>query len=74
MTDYEARYQSSGEDLENSYGGVPSPQPREGSHGGLDDQRGSKSQVRMFPMTRSREVRVPFSLTFPDISFCLFCL
>ncbi|KAK6258379.1 hypothetical protein SCA6_012853 [Theobroma cacao] len=44
MTDYEARYQSSGEDLENSYGGVPSPQPREGSHGGLDDQRGSKSQ------------------------------
>ncbi|XP_021300987.1 LOW QUALITY PROTEIN: splicing factor U2af large subunit B [Herrania umbratica] len=44
MTEYEARYQSSGEDRENSYGGVPSPQPREGSHGGLDDQRGSKSQ------------------------------
>ncbi|XWS42032.1 hypothetical protein CRYUN_Cryun17cG0133900 [Craigia yunnanensis] len=44
MTDYEARYQSNGDDLENSYGGVPSPQPREGSHGGLDDHRDSKSQ------------------------------
>ncbi|XP_017637316.1 splicing factor U2af large subunit B-like isoform X2 [Gossypium arboreum] len=44
MTDYEACYQSNGEDLENSNGGVPSPQPREGSHGGLDDHRDSKSQ------------------------------
>ncbi|XP_022775290.1 splicing factor U2af large subunit B-like isoform X2 [Durio zibethinus] len=44
MTDYEAQYQSNGEDLENSYGGVPSPQPREGSNGDLDDRRDSKSQ------------------------------
>ncbi|XWS45391.1 hypothetical protein CRYUN_Cryun15aG0132500 [Craigia yunnanensis] len=44
MTDYEARYQSNGDDLENSYGGVPSPQPREGSRGGLDDHLDSKSQ------------------------------
>ncbi|KAB2051621.1 hypothetical protein ES319_A12G067000v1 [Gossypium barbadense] len=44
MTDFEACYQSNGEDLENSNGGVPSPQPREGSHGGLDDHRDSKSQ------------------------------
>ncbi|PPE02178.1 hypothetical protein GOBAR_DD00776 [Gossypium barbadense] len=44
MTDYEACYQSNGEDLENSNGGVPSPQPREGSHGGLDNLRDSKSQ------------------------------
>ncbi|KAK8717549.1 hypothetical protein V6N13_044811 [Hibiscus sabdariffa] len=45
MTDYEACYQSNGEDLENSNGGVPSPQPREGSHGGFDDHRDSKSQL-----------------------------
>ncbi|KAL4380014.1 hypothetical protein GQ457_02G007350 [Hibiscus cannabinus] len=45
MTDYEACYQSNGEDLENSNGGVPSPQPREGSHGGFDDLRDSKSQL-----------------------------
>ncbi|XP_039000880.1 splicing factor U2af large subunit B-like isoform X2 [Hibiscus syriacus] len=44
MTDYEAGYQSNGEDLENCNGGVPSPQPREDSHGGLDDLRDSKSQ------------------------------
>ncbi|GMI68887.1 hypothetical protein like AT4G36690 [Hibiscus trionum] len=44
MTDYEACYQSNGEDIENSNGGVPSPQPREGSHGGFDDHRDSKSQ------------------------------
>ncbi|KAE8685992.1 Splicing factor U2af large subunit B [Hibiscus syriacus] len=44
MTDYEACYQSNGEDIENSNGGVPSPQPREGSHGGLDNHRDSKSQ------------------------------
>ena len=71
MTDYEARYQSNGDDLENSYGGVPSPQPREGSHGGLDDHRDSKSQVRLFPTVRSRDVRVFFSLTFQGIG-CLF--
>ncbi|KAE8695910.1 Splicing factor U2af large subunit B [Hibiscus syriacus] len=44
MTDYEACYQSNGEDLENNNGGVPSPQTREGSHGGLDDLYDSKSQ------------------------------
>ncbi|XP_022740278.1 splicing factor U2af large subunit A-like isoform X2 [Durio zibethinus] len=44
MTDYEARYQSNGEDLENSNGGDPPPQLREASHGGLDDHRNSKSQ------------------------------
>ncbi|KAE8664236.1 Splicing factor U2af large subunit B [Hibiscus syriacus] len=44
MTDYEACYQRNGEDIGNSNGGVPSPQPREGSHGGLEDHRDSKSQ------------------------------
>ncbi|KAL4368432.1 hypothetical protein GQ457_05G006610 [Hibiscus cannabinus] len=44
MTDYEAFYQSNGEDLENSNGGVPSPQTRRGNQGGLDDHRDSKSQ------------------------------
>ncbi|XWS33741.1 hypothetical protein CRYUN_Cryun22dG0109500 [Craigia yunnanensis] len=44
MTDYKARYLSNGDDLENSYGGVPSPPPREGSNGGLNDHRDSKSQ------------------------------
>ncbi|KAK8653791.1 hypothetical protein V6N13_127775 [Hibiscus sabdariffa] len=44
MTDYEAFYQSNGEDLENSNGGVPSPQTRGDNQGGLDDHRDSKSK------------------------------
>ncbi|XVF15729.1 hypothetical protein REPUB_Repub09cG0180700 [Reevesia pubescens] len=44
MTDFEAQYQSNGDDLENSYGGGdPSPQPREGTHGGFEEHRDSKS-------------------------------
>ncbi|KAA8547333.1 hypothetical protein F0562_003803 [Nyssa sinensis] len=41
MADYEGRYERNGEDLDN-YGS--SPQPRGGSHGGVDDYSDSKSQ------------------------------
>ncbi|XWS29316.1 hypothetical protein CRYUN_Cryun24cG0018600 [Craigia yunnanensis] len=54
MTDYEALYQSNGEDLENSYGGDPSTQPREGSHG-TKSQRGSREYERGSSRSREKE-------------------
>ncbi|XVF75584.1 hypothetical protein PTKIN_Ptkin13bG0198700 [Pterospermum kingtungense] len=56
MTDYEeARYQGNGENLENSYGGGSSPQPRYDDQNDSKSQHGSRDHERESSKSREKE-------------------